>query len=106
MRDVGELARDLLDGARPQVAGVGQHVGLVHQRQLPAGPGRCAGERVADDPLDAERGVEALLGGDLVRRALAQDAAGAGVGPLGALADDDHVDVAGLDAGERGGDAR
>ena len=82
-----------------------QHVVLVHEGEQLARPRLRAGERVADDPLDAVPRVEALLGRDLVRRAVAQDAAGADVRPLGALADDDHVDVAGLDPGERGGDA-
>ena len=51
-------------------------------------------EGVADAALDAHAGVDRALGGDLVRRALAQDAALAGVGALGVLADHDHVDVA------------
>ena len=59
------------------------------------------GERVADDPLDAVAGVQALLGGDLGRGARVHRAAGAGVEALGALADDHEVDLAGLDAGQR-----
>ena len=44
-------------------------------------------EGVPDDPLDAEGGVEADLGGDLVRGVLAQHPAVADVRALGALAD-------------------
>ena len=62
---------------------------------------RGPGERVADDPLDAVPGVQALLGGDLGRGVPVQDAAGAGVEALGALADHDQVDLAGLDVGQR-----
>ena len=50
-------------------------------------------ERVADHALDALARVDHLGDGDLVRRALAVDAAEAGVGVLGVLAHDDHVDV-------------
>ena len=74
----------------------------MHQRQVLA-PLRGPGERVAHDALDAERGVEADLGGDLVRGADADGATGAGVRALGALADDDEVDV-GV-AGQRTADA-
>ena len=91
--DVGELGADLLDRAPPQVAGVGEDVVLVHEGQVPARAGLGAGEGVAHDALDAEAGVDADLGGDLVRGAGAQRAAVADVGPLGALADDDEVDA-------------
>ncbi len=101
---VGELRRDRVDDPRPQRAGVHQHVGLVDQRQLPAGPPGRAGEGVAHDALDAVRRVQADLGGDLGRRAGAQPTAVAGVGTLGALADHDEVDVAGV--GQRRGDTR
>ena len=65
--DVGELRGDLLEQPPPDRAGVDQHVGLVDQRELLARAALGAGERVADDPLDAERGVDRDLGGDLVR---------------------------------------
>ena len=90
----GNSAADLLHGARPQPAGVGEHVGLVDQRQVLARPGDGPLEGVPDHPLDAEGGVEADLGGDLVRGVLAQHAAVADVGALGALADAEHVDRA------------
>jgi hypothetical protein len=101
--DLGELRRHLLDGARPQRPGVGQHVGLVDQRQVLARPADRPLEGVADDPLDTEGGVQADLGGHLVRGVAAQHPAGARVGPLGALPDAEHVDVTGL--GERAADA-
>ena len=89
-----ELRPDLLDGAPPQVAGVGQHVVLVHEGEVPARSACRPGEGVAHDPLDAERGVDADLGRDLVRGPDPQGPAVADVGALGALADDDEVDAA------------
>ena len=68
-RHVGELGVHGLDRAAPQVAGVHQHVVLVHERELLARAGRGAGERVAHHALDAERRVHADLVGHLVRRA-------------------------------------
>jgi hypothetical protein len=97
--DLGELGGHLLDGARPQTAGVAEHVGLVDQREVPARAGDRPLEGVADDALDTEGGVERHLGGDLVRGVLAQDAAVADVGALGALADAQHVDRAGVGEG-------
>ena len=94
--DVGELGRHGVDGAGPEVAGVHQDVVLVHQRQLAARTGLGPREGVADDALDAERGVDADLGGHLLRRADADRAAVADVRPLGALADDHEVDVASI----------
>jgi len=38
----------------------------VHQREFVARPRGSPGERVANDPLDTEGGVDALFGGDLV----------------------------------------
>jgi hypothetical protein len=65
--DLGELRADLVDGATPQVTGVGEHVVLVHQGEVLAGAGLGAGEGVTHDALDPEAGVDADLGGDLVR---------------------------------------
>ena len=93
--DVGELRPDLLDGAPPQVTGMGEHVVLVHEREVLARAGLGAGEGVTHDALDAEAGVDAHLGGDLVGGAGAQRAAVADVRALGALADDDEVDAVG-----------
>ena len=113
--DVGELRSDLLDGAAPEVPGVGQHVVLVHQGQVPAGAGLRAGERVTHDALDAEAGVDADLSGHLGRCADAQRAPVAGVGTLGTFAHDHEVDAVGRhpghverarDAGEQPGGAQ
>ena len=103
-RHVGELGVHGLDRAAPQVAGVHEHVVLVHQRQLLARTGGGTGERVADHTLDTERGVHADLVGHLVRRAHADGAAVADVRTLGALADDHEVDLARV--AERRRDAR
>ena len=50
-------------------------------------------ERGAHDALDALAGVDLLLHGDLVRRALLEVAADADVGALGVLAEHHEVDV-------------
>ena len=76
----------------------------MDQGELLARAALGAGEGVADDALDAERGVDRDLGGDLGRRTDAQRAAVAGVGALGALADHHEVDLAGV--GQRGRGAR
>ena len=89
--DVRELGADLLDGATPEVTGVGEHVVLVHEGEVLARARLRAGEGVTHDPLDAEARVDARLGGDLVGRADAQRTAVADVRALGALADDDEV---------------
>ena len=66
----------------------------MHEGELLARAGLGAREGVADDALDAERGVDADLGGHLLRRADTDRAAVADVGSLGAFADDHEVDVA------------
>ena len=93
-RHVGELGVHGLDRAAPQVAGVHEHVVLVHERELLARAGRGTREGVADHALDAERGVHADLVGHLVRGADADGAAVADVRALGALADHHEVDLA------------
>ena len=103
-RDLGELHRDLFDDPAPQLAGVHQHIGLVHQRQVPARPAGRSAERVPHHPLDAEVGVQRDLGGDLVHGVLAQQAAVSGVRALGALPQ--HQQVDGLVTGQRTDDAR
>ena len=40
--DVGVLGGDLVEGALPEVAGEGQHVGLVHEREVLARRGDSA----------------------------------------------------------------
>jgi hypothetical protein len=73
---------------------VGEDVVLVHQREVAARARRCPAVRLAHDPLDPERGVDADLGGDLVRRPGPDRATVAHVGPLRALPHHDEVDLA------------
>ena len=87
------LGGHLVEGALPQVAGEGQHVGLVHQREVAAGPGRGQVEGEAHAALDAPAGVDRPLGGHLVGRALAQHPALARVDALGVLPDDHEVEA-------------
>jgi hypothetical protein len=91
--DVRVLGRDLVEGPLPQVTGEGEHVRLVHQREVLAlaALGQVEGE--AHRPLHAHAGVHRSLCGDLVRRAPAQGAALPGIRALGVLPDHDHVDV-------------
>src|SRR5699024_2533933 len=102
--DLGVFGRDGIHRAAPQVTGVDQHVVLVHEGELLARAGLGAGEGVAYHPLDAEGGVQADLGGHFVRGAHAHGAAVTHVRPLGAFADHDEVDLAGV--GQGGGDSR
>ena len=90
----GVLGGHLVDGPLPQVAGEGEDVGLVHEGEVMPGSrlrGELEGE--ADAALDPHAGVDRALGGHLVGRALAQEAALAGVGTFGVLPDDDEVAV-------------
>jgi len=90
-----------------ETVGVGQSeidvVGLADTTVvlLAPGAGDGAAEGVTDHALHAEGRVDADLGGDLVRGADAQRPAVADVRALGALADDDEVDVARLRQGGR-----
>ncbi len=99
--DVRVLGGDAVDGALPEGSGEGQHVGLVHERDALALALRGQVEREPHGALDAVRRVHGHLGRDLVLGAAAEDAAVARVRSLGALADDDEVDLAGRR--ERGG---
>src|SRR4029453_16217220 len=89
-----ELAGDLVDDALVQVAGVGQHVRLVDEREFPPSI-RPAGvlERVPDDPLDAVPRVHGLLYRNLVRRPLTMEPAGSRVEALAVLPDYHEVDI-------------
>ena len=71
-----------------------EHVVLVDEGEVLRRPGLGLGEGVADQALHPVGRVDADLGGDLVRRALAYDAAVTAVEALGALAHHDEVDVA------------
>ena len=97
--DLGEFGRDFGEVAVVEAAGVGEHVGLVHEGDLlAAGGGKL--ESVADQALHSVCGVEGDLGSDFVRGALANHSAVADVGAFGALTHDYEVDVAGV--GKRG----
>ena len=92
----------LVDDALPHVAGVDEHVLLVHEGHvLPALHGQLEG--VAHHALHAVGGVDGHFGGHLVRGATADGAAGAAVQAFGAFTHDDEVDVARI--GERRSDA-
>ena len=91
--DVGELRADLGHDPRPQAA----RRRSARWSCAPAS-GACAAACARANASrttrsHAERGVDADLGGDLVRRAHPERAAVAGVRALGALAHDDEVDV-------------
>ena len=89
--DVGELGRHFVERALPEIAGEGQHVRLVYEREMFAIAFVGQIERVTNTAFDTEPGVDRTLRRDLVRRALAQEAALARVGALGVLPDDDEV---------------
>ena len=93
VRDVGVLGGDLVERALPEVAGEREHVRLVHEREVlaVARPGEV--EREAHAALDPDARVDRTLRRDLVRRALAEEAAFAGVGALGVLPHDEEVDA-------------
>ena len=90
--EAGVLGGDLLERPVPEVTGVGHHVGLVHQRDVPAPLGGQL-EAEADGALGTHAGVHRALRDDLVRGSLAQEAALARVGAFGVLPDDGHIDV-------------
>ena len=77
-----------------------EHIRLVHEGDL-ATAAACTLEGIAHDALDPECGVNALLGRNLVDRALAKHAARADVGTLGALTAHDEVDLLGALACDR-----
>ena len=90
--DIGVVGGHPVEGPLPEVAREREHVGLVDERQVvPATPSQFEGE--ADAALHAHTRVDRALGGDLVRRALAQEATLAGIGALGVLTDNTEVDV-------------
>ena len=89
----GILRRHLGERPLPEVVAVAHDVRLVAHHHLAAAVGHRVVEGGADDPLDPLAGVDLLLDGDLVRRALLEVAADVDVGPLGVLAEDHEVDV-------------
>ncbi len=92
-RHLGVVRRDLVEGPLPEVTRERQDVGLVHEREVTAGPRLGEIERVPHTPLDAEAGVHRSLRRDLTGRVLAEEAALPRVRALGVLADHDHVDA-------------
>ena len=92
-RDVGELLRDVVERALPQIAGERQHVRLVHEREVLAVARLRELERESHAALDAHARVDRTLRRDLVRRALAEEAAFARVRAFGVLAHDEEVDT-------------
>ena len=82
----------LVDDALPHVAGVDQHVLLVHEGHvLPALHGQLEG--VTHHALHAVGGVDGDFGGHLVRGATTDRAAGTAVQAFGAFTHHDEVDV-------------
>ena len=92
----------LVDDALPHVAGVDQHVLLVHKgHMLPALHGQLEG--VTHHALHTVGGVDGDFGGHLVRGATAHRAAGTAVQAFGAFTHDHEVDVTRV--GKRRGNA-
>ena len=89
--DLRVLLGDDVERALPEVAREGQHVLLVHQREVLALGAGGPVERVADAALHPEPRVDRPLRRDLVGSALAQEPALTGVGALGVLPD--HLEV-------------
>ena len=82
----------LVDDALPHVAGVDQHVLLVHEGHvLPALHGQLEG--VTHHALHAVGGVDGDFGGHLVRGATAHRSAGTAVQAFGAFTHHDEIDV-------------
>ncbi len=110
--DIGVVGlADLVEGAEPEVARVGQDVRLVYQREQSAAlsslllaPAEVEGE--AQTALDPETSGDHLLGRHLLRGAMAQEAPRAAIQVLGVLADDVEVDVVGALVLERAVHAR
>ena len=90
--DLGVLDLDAIECLLPGLTGVDEHVRLVNEGDLLASLHRTL-ECVTDDALGAECRVDADLGRHLMRRALAQGAAGSDVRTLGALTAHDEVDL-------------
>ena len=92
----------LVDDALPHVAGVDEHVLLVHKGHvLPALHGQLEG--VTHHALHTVGGVDGDFGGHLVRGATADRSAGTAVQAFGAFTHDDEIDVTRV--GERRGNA-
>ena len=91
--DIGVLGCDGIERALPEVAREGEHVRLVHQREMVTVAGAGEVEREAHAALDTEAGVDRTLCRDLVGRSVAEEPAFARVDPFGVLADHGEVDA-------------
>jgi len=90
--DTGVFGRHGVECPLPQVAGEGEHIGLVDQGDVLAPIAlHCQFERVSDGPFGTHARVHRTLCGHLVRCALAQHAAFANVRALGVFTDDHEV---------------
>ena len=100
---VGVVLGHLLERPPPEVMAKRQHVGLGDERErlLRAVALPRVFEGPADAPLAALAGVDGLLHGHLVGRALLEIAAHAAVKVFGVFADDHEVDVLRATAGQR-----
>ena len=99
--DLRVFRRHLVDGALPQVTGEGEHVRLVHQREVVSGPAPRQLEGEAHAALHTHAGVDRTLCGHFARGALTQKATLAGVGALGVLANHHEVGAVGHRTGHR-----
>ena len=101
--DVGViLLADFVERAFPEVEGISQHVGFAAEGQLLfLVPLAGELEGVAQATFDAAARIDALLQGNLVRRAFEDESADAGVQSLVVLAHDYEVNMLGLLVFER-----
>ncbi|CDI68148.1 Glutamine amidotransferases class-II [Bifidobacterium animalis subsp. animalis IM386] len=93
MLNLGVFGAHLVHDVLPHVAGVDEHVLLVHERDVLAALHRQL-EGVAHHAFDAVRRVDGDLGGHLVLGAAANRTAGAAVEAFGALTHHHEIDLA------------
>ena len=90
-RHVRILGGDAIEGALPQVAGEGEHIGLVNQCDVLAWARGCQLECVPHATFHTMCSVHAALRGYFEWRALAQHSSLAGIGTLGVFPNDDEL---------------
>ena len=93
--DAGVLGRHQVERPLPEIARIGEHVGLVHERHVVACAALGEPERVPDTALDTVAGVDRPLRGDLERRSAPERTAFACIRALGVLAHHDEVGAGG-----------
>src|SRR6267378_1382607 len=91
--DVRVFPADFFEHPLPEVVGKRHGVGFVAHANALQTSLAGALERVTDDALDAFAGIDVLLNGDLVRRALLEEPADAHVEALGVLAENHQANV-------------